>query len=51
MAKLKKRKYGDAAAKYAEYTTLLQQLIDTHIRRIPSREIDIRVPDAVRTTR
>lgn len=51
MAKLKKRKYSDAAAKYAEYTNLLQRLIDTHIRRIPTREIDIRIPDSVRIAR
>ena len=49
MGKLKSQLYTEAALKYAEYTILLQELIDKHIRRIPARTTDIRVPDEVRT--
>ena len=49
MGKLKAQLYTEAAFKYAEYTILLQELIDKHIRRIPARTLDIRVPDEVRT--
>lgn len=49
MAKLKARKYGDAAMKYNEYISTVQSLIDKYIRRNPARIRDIRLPDLVVT--
>ena len=49
IAKLKDRKYQEAAIRYGEYISTLQSSIDKYIRRRPARVQDIRLPDLVRT--
>jgi hypothetical protein len=50
-AKIKARKYREAAQSYAEYIVFLQSLIDKYRIRRPAKNSDIRMPDVVREVR